>query len=127
MKGFGINIVSVEVPYGKAVQPAQVEEALSKNPDAVAVFATLSETSTGVGHDVEAFGKIVAKTPAVLVVDGISGLGAMECRTDDWHIDICVAGSQKALMLPPGLAYVAVRREGVANHRCEHSREELLL
>jgi aspartate aminotransferase-like enzyme len=112
MKGFGINIVSVEVPYGKAVQPAQLEEALAKNPDAVAVFATLSETSTGVGHDIEAFGKLVAKTPAVLVVDGISGLGAMECRTDDWHVDICVAGSQKALMLPPGLAFVSVSAKG---------------
>src|SRR3954451_8594900 len=108
MKGFGINVVSVEVPYGKAVQPAQLEEALAKNPDAVAVFSTLSETATGVGHDVEAFGRIVAKTPAVLVVDGISGLGAMECRTDAWHIDVCVTGSQKALMLPPGLAFVSV-------------------
>jgi aspartate aminotransferase-like enzyme len=108
MKGFGVNIVSVEAPYGKVVQPAQLQDALAKNPDAVAVFATLSETSTGVGHDIEAFGKIVAKTPAVLAVDGISGLGAMECRTDDWHIDVCVAGSQKALMMPPGLAYVSV-------------------
>ena len=108
MKGFGINVVPVEVPYGKAVQPAQLGEALAKNPDAVAVFATLSETSTGVGHDIEAFGKLVAKTPAVLVVDGISGLGAMECRADAWNIDILVSGSQKALMLPPGLAYVSV-------------------
>jgi len=108
MKGFGINVVSVEMPYGKAIPPAQLEDALSKHPDAVAVFTTLSETATGVGHDVEAFGKIVAKTPALLVVDGISGLGAMECRTDDWHIDVCVAGSQKALMMPPGLAYVSV-------------------
>jgi serine---pyruvate transaminase len=108
MKGFGINIVSVEVPYGKAVQPAQLEEALAKNPDTVAVFSTLSETSTGVGHDIAAFGKLVAKTPAVLVVDGISGLGAMECRTDDWNVDVCVTGSQKALMLPPGLAFVSV-------------------
>jgi aspartate aminotransferase-like enzyme len=108
MKGFGITVVSVEVPYGKAVQPGQLEEALAKNPDAVAVFSTLSETSTGVGHDIEAFGKIVARTPAVLVVDGISGLGAMECRTDAWHIDVCVSGSQKALMVPPGLAYVSV-------------------
>ena len=108
MKGFGINIVSVEVPYGKAVQPAQLEEALAKNLDAVAVFSTLSETSTGVGHDIAAFGKLVAKTPAVLVVDGISGLGAMECRTDDWNVDVCVTGSQKALMLPPGLAFVSV-------------------
>ena len=108
MKGFGITVVSVEVPYGKAVQPAQLEEALGKNPDTVAVFSTLSETATGVGHDVEAFGKIVAKSPAVLVVDGISGLGAMECRADAWNVDVLVSGSQKALMLPPGLAYVSV-------------------
>jgi aspartate aminotransferase-like enzyme len=108
MKSFGINVVSVEMPYGKAIPPAQLEEALAKHPDAVAVFATLSETATGVGHDVEAFGKIVAKSPALLVVDGISGLGAMECHTDDWHIDVCVSGSQKALMMPPGLAYVSV-------------------
>jgi serine---pyruvate transaminase len=108
LKAFGMNLVVVEVPYGKAVQPSQLEEALSKNPDTIAVFSTLSETSTGVGHDLEAFGKIVAKTPSLLIVDGISGLGAMECRTDDWKIDICVTGSQKAMMLPPGLAYVSV-------------------
>ena len=108
LKAFGINLVVVDVPYGKAVQPAQLEEALAKNPDTVAVFTTLSETSTGVGHDVEAFGKLVAKTPAILIVDGISGLGAMVCRTDAWQIDICVTGSQKAMMLPPGLAYVSV-------------------
>jgi aspartate aminotransferase-like enzyme len=61
-----------------------------------------------VAHDIAAFGQFVARTPAVLLVDAISGLGAMECRTDDWRIDICVTGSQKALMLPPGLAYVSV-------------------
>lgn len=108
LKGFGVNIITVEAPYGQAIQPAQLEAALKEHPDTVAVFSTLSETSTGVGHDVAAYGKIVAQTPALLVVDGISGLGAMECRTDDWHIDICVSGSQKALMLPPGLAYVSV-------------------
>jgi serine---pyruvate transaminase len=108
LKAFGAETIVVEVPYGKAVQPAQLEEALSRHPDTVAVFTTLSETSTGVGHDIAAFGKIVAKTPALLAVDAISGLAAMECRTDEWNIDLCVTGSQKALMLPPGLAYVAV-------------------
>ena len=67
-----------------------------------------AETSTGVGHDIAAFGKLVAATPALLLVDAISGLGAMECRTDEWHIDLCATGSQKALMLPPGLAFLAV-------------------
>jgi serine---pyruvate transaminase len=108
LKAFGVNIVVVEEAYGKAVPPARLEEALAQHPDTVAVFATLSETSTGVGHDIEAYGKIVAKTAAVLAVDAISGLGAMECRTDDWKIDLCVSGSQKALMMPPGLAFVSV-------------------
>lgn len=108
LKAFGANVVAVEVPYGKAVEPAQLEAALAANPDVKAVFATLSETSTGVGHDLAAFGTIVAKTPALLIVDGISGLGAMECRTDEWQLDVVVTGSQKALMLPPGLAFVSV-------------------
>jgi aspartate aminotransferase-like enzyme len=108
LKAFAANIVAVEVPYGKAVTPEMLAAALAANPDAKAVFATLSETSTGVGHDVEAFGKLVAKTDALLIVDAISGMGAMECKVDAWGIDICVTGSQKALMLPPGLAFVSV-------------------
>lgn len=107
-KAFGIEPVSVTVPYGQAVQPEQLAQVLKDHPDAVAVCATLSETSTGVGHDIAAFGKLVAATPALFLVDAISGLGVMECRTDDWRIDVCVTGSQKALMMPPGLAFVAV-------------------
>ncbi len=108
LKVYGANTVVVEVPYGQVVTPAMLETALAAHPDAVAVCSTLSETSTGVGHDLEAFGKLVAKTDAILIVDGISGLGAMECRVDDWKLDIVVTGSQKALMLPPGLAFVSV-------------------
>jgi aspartate aminotransferase-like enzyme len=107
-KTFGVEAVGVTVPPGQAVPPGQLAQALAQHPDAAAVCCTLSETSTGVGHDVAAFGQLVATTPAVLLVDAISGLGVMECRTDDWHIDVCVTGSQKALMLPPGLAFVSV-------------------
>ncbi len=107
-KAFGAEVVSVTVPYGEAVHPEQLAEALAQHPDAVAVAATLSETSTGVRNDVAAYGALVAPTPALLLVDSISGLGVMECRTDDWHLDLHVTGSQKALMLPPGLAFVSV-------------------
>jgi aspartate aminotransferase-like enzyme len=107
-KAFGIEAISVTVPYGQPVAPEQLAEAMAKHPDAAAVCATLSETATGVKNDIAAFGKLVAPTPAVLLVDSISGLGVMECRTDDWSIDINVTGSQKALMLPPGLAFVSV-------------------
>jgi aspartate aminotransferase-like enzyme len=107
-KAFGIEAVSVTVPYGQAVQPQQLAQALADHPDALAVCSTLSETSTGVVHDIAAFGRLVKPTPALLLVDAISGLGVVECRTDDWNIDVCVTGSQKALMLPPGLAFVSV-------------------
>ncbi|CAN5534087.1 serine-pyruvate aminotransferase [soil metagenome] len=108
LKAYAANLIVVKVDYGKAVTPDMLAAALNEHPDAKMVLATLSETSTGVGHDIEAFGKLVAMTDALFVVDAISGLGAMECHTDKWHIDICVTGSQKALMLPPGLAFVAV-------------------
>ncbi len=111
-KAFGMEAIVVTVPPGQAVEPAQLAQALAQHPDAVAVCCTLSETATGVGHDVQAFGKLVADTPALLLVDAISALGAMECRTDDWQIDICVTGSQKALMMPPGLAFVSVSDKG---------------
>lgn len=113
-KAFGINAVMVDTEWGKPVDPEQVAEALRQHPDAVAVFGTLSETSTGTGHPVQAIGEVVAKTDAVFVVDGISGVGAMECRQDEWGIDVLCAGSQKALMLPPGLAFVSVSPKGWA-------------
>ncbi|MSQ93796.1 MAG: alanine--glyoxylate aminotransferase family protein [Gemmataceae bacterium] len=107
-KAFNIESINVTVPYGQAVQPDQLAKALADHPDAIAVCSTLSETSTGVGHDIAAFGKLIAKTPALHIVDAISGLGAMECRTDEWQIDINCTGSQKALMMPPGLAFLSV-------------------
>lgn len=107
-RAYGIEPIVVSVPWGQAVTPEMVRRALVDHPDARAVCATLSETSTGIGHDVEAFGRIVAETPALLLVDAISGLGAMECRTDAWKVDICCTGSQKALMMPPGLAFLSV-------------------
>lgn len=107
LKAFGANIVAVEVPYGQAVTPEMLEKALAANPDTKVVFSTLSETSTGVGHDLEGYGKVVSKTDALLAVDGISGIGAMECKMDAWGLDVVVTGSQKALMMPPGLAFIS--------------------
>ena len=105
---FGVEPITLATEWGRPVDPESVAAALREHPDAVAVFGTLSETSTGTGHPVEAIGRVVARTPAIFVVDGISGVGAMECRTDDWHVDVLCVGSQKALMLPPGLAFLAV-------------------
>lgn len=107
-KAFGATVIEVTCPYGKAITPAQLEKALAEHPDAQMVCATLSETATGVRNDIKAFGAILKDKPQILIVDAISGLGVVECRNDEWGVDMCVTGSQKALMLPAGLAFVSV-------------------
>jgi aspartate aminotransferase-like enzyme len=72
------------------------------------VFATLSETSTGIVHDIRAIAEVVRRHGALLVVDAVSGLGAARLEQDEWGVDVVVAGSQKALMTPPGLAFASV-------------------
>lgn len=106
-KGYGVNAVVLKVEWGNAVTPKEIENALKSNSSAKVVFITQCETSTGVATDVEAIAKIVSKTNAVLVVDAISSLGAMELKMDEWGVDVVVSGSQKGLMLPPGLAFAA--------------------
>jgi aspartate aminotransferase-like enzyme len=105
---YGVEVHTVAVPWGQAIPADAVASALREHPDAVAVFGTLMESSTGTGHDIEAIGRIVGPSNALFVVDGISGAGAMPCLTDAWHVDILVVGSQKALMVPPGLALLSV-------------------
>lgn len=105
---WGAEVTVLQYEWGTRAVPADIEAALRNDPAITAVYVQHSETSTGVLNDIKAIGEIVAKTPAVLVVDAISGLGASDLKTDEWNVDVCVAGSQKALMVPPGLAYAAV-------------------
>ncbi len=105
---YGLNVLLIEAPYGKAVKAEAVEKALIANPDVKGVFVQASETSTGVAHDVRAMGLAVKKTPAIFVVDAITGLGTMPLDIDDWGLDIVIGGSQKAFMIPPGIAFLAV-------------------
>ena len=107
-KAFGVTVTTVPVAYGEAVDPAKVRAALQAQPKAKAVFTTLAETSTGIVNDIQALGAMTKTTEAVLVVDAISGLGADACQTDAWGVGIVVSGSQKALMLPPGLAFLSI-------------------
>jgi aspartate aminotransferase-like enzyme len=111
---WGAEVTALDYEWGTKVVPADIEKALAADPAIKAVYVQSSETSTGVVNDIRAIGEIVAKTPAILVVDAISGLGATDLKTDEWHVDLCVAGSQKALMVPPGLAYVAVSEKAWA-------------
>ena len=101
-----MNVIDVE--WGTAVDPARIEEALKAEPSTKAVFTTLHETSTTVLTDIKAIAAVTAKTDAILVVDAVSGLAADELRTDEWGVDLVISGSQKALMLPPGLAFAAI-------------------
>jgi aspartate aminotransferase-like enzyme len=105
---YGIEPIYIDLEWGKAVDPAEVEKLLQAHPDVKAVYTQLTETSTGVVMPVKELGEILSKTDALLVIDAISGLGGQEFYTDDWKVDIVVAGSQKGLMLPPGQAYAAV-------------------
>ena len=92
----------------------KITEALKKNPAIQSVCVELCETSTAVLSDIKAVGEIVSKTNALLIVDAISGLGADRLETDSWHVDLVIAGSQKALMLPPGLAFLSVSEKAKA-------------
>src|SRR5665213_1264227 len=108
VKAYGLNVVVLEAPYGQVVKPETVAQALAANPDTKGVFVQASETSTGAVHDVRAMGEAVQKTGAIFVVDAITGIGTMPLDIDGWGIDICIGGSQKAFMIPPGLAFMAI-------------------
>ncbi|MDD2689611.1 MAG: alanine--glyoxylate aminotransferase family protein [Candidatus Omnitrophica bacterium] len=107
-KAYGVVPEVIDVEWGKAVDPQEIDKKLKANPKIKAVFTTLCETSTGVTNDIEAIGKVVKNYTAVLAVDAISGLGAIDLKTDDWSADVVVSGSQKGLMLPPGLGFISI-------------------
>ncbi len=105
---YGLDHINIDVEWSRAVDPAVIEKALADDPAIKAVIVTHSETSTGVRSDVEAIGKIVAPTEALFMVDCITSAAAIPLEVDKWSIDVAATGSQKALMLPPGLAFLAV-------------------
>jgi len=106
---YGLNVVDLDYPWTEVVDPADVATALEENPGVRGVIVTQSETSSGVLNDVKAIGAIVREYPdTVLIVDSITGIGAVECKTDEWGLDVVMTGSQKGLMLPPGLAALTV-------------------
>ncbi len=112
---FGLRPVELTVPWGAALSPAQLQESLRAVPAARGVFLTHCETSTGTAVDLRALAATVrGESSALLCVDGISSVGAHELRFDAWGIDACVCGSQKGMMIPPGLAFAALSARAVA-------------
>jgi len=108
-EAYGVKPICIDVPWGQAVDPKLIAQELEKNPFIRAVFIQASETSTGVMHPIREIAEIVKKYDnTLLIVDAISGIGVFDLPVDKWGLDVVVSGSQKAFMLPPGLAFVTL-------------------
>jgi aspartate aminotransferase-like enzyme len=116
-RAYGVNVLELKAPFGDTVPAERVAEALRANARIKAVLAQHSETSTGVLHDVRAYAAVTAKTDAILVVDAVSSLGIADLAMDAWGVDVVVSGSQKGLMLPPGLGFCALSEKAWAANR----------
>src|SRR5215468_3385641 len=107
-RAYGVTVVPVTAPFGESVPAARMAEELRRHPEARAVLMQHSESSTGVLHDVKGIAAVTAGTDAIVVVDAVSSLGIADLPIDAWGVDLVVAGSQKGLMLPPGLSFCAL-------------------
>jgi len=108
-EAYGVNVTPLDVTWGQAVDPGLIKKALDAKPTTKAVLVQASETSTGVMHPIKEIADIVKnRAGTILIVDAISALGVSDLPMDQWGIDVLVSGSQKAFMLPPGLAFIAL-------------------
>ncbi len=108
-RSFGVEAIDLEVEWGSSVEPDRVAHLMEKEGDVRAVLVQASETSTGACHPVDALGRIVGQYPeTLLIVDGITAIGVHDIRTREWGLDVVVTGSQKGLMMPPGLSMISV-------------------
>ncbi len=107
-RAFGLEVVEVSAPYGSVVAAEDVAAALARDRGIRGVFAQATESSTGAAHDIEGIAAAARSSDAILVVDAITGLGTSTIEIDRWGLDVVIGGSQKALMVPPGLAFLSV-------------------
>jgi aspartate aminotransferase-like enzyme len=108
-EAYGVKVTNIDVTWGQAVDPAAIKKALDDKPTIKAVLVQASETSTGVMHPIKEIADIVKqRAGTIFIVDAISALGVSNIPMDQWGIDVLVSGAQKAFMLPPGLAFIAL-------------------
>ena len=107
-RAFGLDVQVLKAPYGESVAPERIAEALAADSAIQGVFVQATESSTGVSHDVKSMAEAVGKTDAISVVDAITGLGTSHLDIDGWGLDVVIGGSQKAAMIPPGLAFLSL-------------------
>ena len=123
-KAYGLAVEEIRIDWGYTVRPEAIEKALKNDPAIKGVFVQASETSTGVYHDIERIAAVVRNyNGTLLVVDAISALVAHDLKMDEWGIDVLIGGSQKGLMLPPGLAFVGISDKAwgfAENAKCPH-------
>ncbi len=113
-QAFGVEVHEIKVEWGEAVDPNLIKDTLRKEPSICAVLIQSSESSTGVMHPVKEVAEITReREDVVLIVDGISAVGAFPLPFDAWGIDVIIAGSQKVFMLPPGLAFVCMSKKAL--------------
>ncbi len=117
----GAHVKRLDAEWGQAVDPALVSAELKSDPSIRAVLCCQNETSTGVENDIQAIGRAIGELDhsALLIVDAVSSLALTDLRVDEWNVDVAVTASQKGLMLPPGMAVLAVSKNAWAAH--EHS------
>jgi len=120
-KKFGAEVIAVSGEWGKQSDPAALKAVIDAdtNKEIKAVFVTHNETSTGMVNDVKALREACGDHPAIFVVDSISGMAVSPLKVDEWKLDVVVSGSQKAYMLPPGLAFISVSEKAwKVNEKC---------
>ena len=103
---YGLDVINLKYEFGDGYELDDVKKILSENPDLKGILSTHSETSVGILNDIKALGELTKDTDILLVVDTISGLVANDFDFDGWNIDVAIAGSQKAFLIPPGLSFV---------------------
>ncbi|MBI1912900.1 MAG: alanine--glyoxylate aminotransferase family protein [Deltaproteobacteria bacterium] len=107
-EAYGLKVHWITVEWGKAVDPAVIKKALDENPNVKGVLVQASETSTTAAHPIKELAALTKDRNCLLIVDGITAVGVFDLPMDEWGIDVLVSGSQKAFMLPPGLAFAAL-------------------
>ncbi len=118
-QGLGADVEIIEVEAGKAINPQVLKERLDKDVNKEIKYVTLihNETSTGVTNDVKTLVSIIKAHGAISIVDGVTSVGAIECKMDEWGIDVLFSGSQKGFMLPPGLSFLAASEKAWEAHK----------
>ncbi len=108
---YGLDVISYSIDWGNAPEPNYLRQLLESDSSIKGILTTLCETSTGTVYDIKSIGNLTRDREVILVVDAISGLGQDKLLTDEWGVDVVVAGSQKGLMLPPGLSFISISKK----------------